>query len=518
MKSRTQYSLQNIVFGLGGQAVEVILKFVGRTVFIKCLSVTYLGVNGLFGEILTMLSLAELGIGGAICFALYKPLRNRDEAKIAVLMGLFQKAYIAIGLFIAVAGSLLIPFLRVIIKDAGEVESELTRIYLFYLFNTSITYFFSYKSTLLITDQKNYIVQAVKEVCNILRTAFQCIALLLFRNFYLYLTIESFFIVANNVFVSIYVDRKYPYLKIKRNEGKLKAEEKKDIWKNIRALVLVKVSTLLVNSTDNTLITIYGGIVEVGLYSNYSMFVILFTNIVGQFFANASASVGNLNAEGDVKHSYTVFKGFRLANFWLYSWGAIGFFVMLNPVIEAWLGAEYLLPQYIVAIIAVNFYVKGMMNAVWVFKDSYGLFNYGKYLSFLTALLNLGFSILLGKAYGLAGILAATSLCRLATNVWYDPYALYKHGLKAPVHRYYLEYLFFTCLGIAVCGVTYGIASQIPSSGIPGVCLQLVIVTVIPHAIYYFALKRMDGFAYLKEKSIDVLDMIKTRLGIRKAK
>ena len=217
MKSRTQRSAQNVLVGLGGQAIEMVLKFVGRTIFIYCLSAEYLGVNGLFGEILTMLSLAELGIGSAIVFALYKPLKNNDEKQIAALMNLYRKAYVVIGISVAVVGAALIPLLKYIIPDPGEIGNQIYPIYLFYLFNTSITYFFSYKTSLLTADQKNFIVISVKEICNISRTVLQSVALLITGNFYLYLFIESLLILANNIWISVYVDRKYSYIKLHKN-------------------------------------------------------------------------------------------------------------------------------------------------------------------------------------------------------------------------------------------------------------------------------------------------------------
>lgn len=369
MKSRTQRSAQNILVGLGGQAIEMVLKFVGRTVFIYCLSAEYLGVNGLFGEILTMLSLAELGIGSAIVYALYKPLKNNDEKQISALMNLYRKAYVIIGISVAVVGAALIPFLKYIIADPGEIGDQIYQIYLFYLFNTSITYFFSYKSSLLVADQKNYIVLSVKEICNITRTVLQTAALLLTGDFYLYLFIESLLILTNNIWISIYVDRKYRFIKSHKNE-KLDKDTKKSLWTNIRALVVIKLTTLLVNSTDNTIISIYGGLIEVGLYSNYNMFIIIFTNILGQIFGNVSASIGNLNAEDDKEKSMDVFRAFRMANFWLFSFVSIGIVLLMNSVIELWIGLDYLLPISVVAVIAANFYTRGIQNPVWIDRKS----------------------------------------------------------------------------------------------------------------------------------------------------
>lgn len=515
MKSRTQRSAQNVLVGLGGQAIEMVLKFVGRTIFIYCLSAEYLGVNGLFGEILTMLSLAELGIGSAIVFALYKPLKNNDEKQIAALMNLYRKAYVVIGISVAVVGAALIPLLKYIIPDPGEIGNQIYPIYLFYLFNTSITYFFSYKTSLLTADQKNFIVISVKEICNISRTVLQSVALLITGNFYLYLFIESLLILANNIWISVYVDRKYSYIKLHKNE-KLDKTTKKSLWSNIRALILIKVTTLLVNSTDNTIISIYGGLVEVGLYSNYNMFIIIFTNILGQIFGNISASIGNLNAEDDTEKSMAVFRAFRMANFWLFSFVSIGIVLLMNSVIDLWIGSDYLLPISVVAVIAANFYIRGIQNPVWIFKDTYGLFKYGKYMGIVTAVINVGLSILLGSYFGLIGILGATFIARLFTGVWYDPYALYKHGFEKPVRRYYLELVLYTLLALAALGVGYLAICFIPLSGWLGFIVKFVIVCIVPNLLYFIVFRKTKSYVMLKEKVVFILSgILKKRKGAK---
>jgi len=516
MRSRTENAVKNIIFGVGGQGIEAILKFIGRTVFIQCLSVAYLGVNGLFSEILTMLSLAELGVGTAIGYALYKPIASKDEEKIAALMRLYKKAYMIIGVVVSVIGLALIPFLHLIIKDAGGIDKEIIPIYVFYLFNTVITYFFSYKTSLLISDQKNYVVQMVKEICNILRTIFQCIILVCFHNFYLYLLIESLFIVANNIWISVYVDKKYPFLKTKKSLKKLDSQVIKSLWINIRALMLQKISTILVNSTDNVIISMFGGIIEVGLYSNYLMFITLFTTFLGQLFGNISASVGNLNAEGNLEKSNGVFHAIHMANFWLYSWVSIGIAVMINPIITIWIGSEYLLPDYIVYIIAINFYIKGMMNAVWVFKDTFGLFRYGQYMTFVTAILNLVLSVLLGKYYGLFGILAATAISRLITNVWYDPYALFKHGFKKSIYPYYVEYVLYTILAIGVFYITHILCDFVNGENMIAVLLKLMIACMIPNVVYFIILRRTDSFIFLYGKVQVIFNSMLKERRIRK--
>ena len=231
MKSRTQRSAQNVLVGLGGQAIEMVLKFVGRTIFIYCLSAEYLGVNGLFGEILTMLSLAELGIGGAIGFALYKPLAEDDKEKIASLMHLYGKAYKIIGFVVALVGLLMMPFLNVIITKQPSIKENLYVIYLVYLFNTASTYFFSYRSALLTAAQRNYIVLGINYAVTIMQSIIQITFLLITHNYMAYLMIQTVGVFVNNIVVSWWAKKDYPYI-VKRNVKPLNKAEKKILFIN----------------------------------------------------------------------------------------------------------------------------------------------------------------------------------------------------------------------------------------------------------------------------------------------
>ena len=518
-KSRTQKSLINVIFGLGGQGIELILKIVGRTIFIYFLDKKYLGANSLFGEVLTVLSLAELGVGTALNYALYKPLREDNKPRIAALMDLYRKAYYYIGFGVAVLGALLIPFLGVIIKDPGPLKGQVIPIYLFYLFNTSITYFYSYKSSILVADQKNYIVQTVKEISNITRTVLQIGVLLLWQNFYLYLAVESVCIFANNYIISRVADRKYTYMRILRGQEKLDKKSIKDIFKNVKALSITKVSTIMVNSTDNIIITGICGLDITALYANYVMFTTIINTLLSQMFSNLYPSIGNLNAEGDKKHSRFVFNGMTLMCFWAFSVASIGLFVMLNDAIYVWIGESWLLPTAVVVIVAVNTFMRGFHNAIWLFKDSFGLFVYGQYMSFVTALLNIGLSFGFGYLFrsqftsvsksfglemGLFGVLLATAVSRLVTNIWYDPWMLFKHGFNLSVVPFYFEYLGYICIMVATGAATYFVAGLINVTGWISLFEKFAVTLILPNIIYLVVFFKTKRFNYITERLLSV--------------
>jgi len=506
-ESRTANSIKNIITGFLGQFIQIILGFVNRTIFIKFLAAEYLGVSGLFSNILSMLSLAELGVGTAIIYALYKPLADNDEKKVAILMRFYEKAYRTIGYIIGVVGIALMPFLNIIIKDAPNINENLYVLYCFYLFNTVISYFYSYKNSIIVADQKNYISLIVSYLINILQSILQILVLVITKNFLAYLTVQTICTVAFNIIISKISDRLYPFLKKKTND-KLDDNEKRSLIKNIRALMINKLGGVLVNNTDNMIITYFSGLAKVGLTSNYTMLIGIINTVLNQIFSGITASIGNLNAKEDNKKKIELFNIINFANFWLYGFSSICIIVLINDVIRIWIGNEFILPLNISIILAINFYMVGMQNAVWTFKTTMGLFTYGRYMVLVTAVLNLILSMILGKYFGLFGILLATAIARLLTNVWYDPYAVYRYGLKIRVFKYFKEYLKYSCILIVTLLISFYICSFIKVDSFIKLIIKGVMCVILSNLSFFLFFYKSKELLYYKNLLFVLRDKI----------
>ena len=339
-RSRTEYSLLNMATGIVGYGINTVIGFVCRVVFVRTLSADYLGISGLFSNILSMLSLAELGISSAITFALYKPIAEDDKEKISSIMQFYRKAYTVIGIAVAAVGLIILPFLNLIIRDAPNIKENLYLIYLLYLFNTVISYFFSYRQSLLTAMQRQYIVAGYNYIITVSQSIFQIIFLLLTREYLTYLVIQIVGGVTYNVWVSAKAAKDYPYIK-NRNVPKLSRAETRSLFKNIKALAVNKLSGVLVNSTDNIAITYFHGLSSVGYASNYTLFTTTIDQLITQLFNGLTGSVGNLNASTDAKTRYRFFKALNLANFWLYGWAAIGIAVVSGDLVSLFYGSSY---------------------------------------------------------------------------------------------------------------------------------------------------------------------------------
>lgn len=495
-RSRSEYSIINIVTGFGGYFINTVMGYICRMVFVRCLSAEYLGVNGLFTNILSMLSLAELGIGGAIGFALYKPLAEDDKEKIATLMHFYGKAYRTIGFVVAVIGLFMMPFLNVIITERPNIEESLYVIYLIYLFNTASSYFFSYRSALLTAAQRNYIVLGVNYTVTIFQSVIQIPILLLTHNYMLYLLVQTAGVLVNNVIISLWAKKDYPYI-IKKNVEPLSETEKKGLFVNVKALTINKLSTILVNNTDNIALTYFSGLVSVGVASNYVMLMSTLSSLTSQLFNSLTASVGNLNAMESQEKKYSFFQVLNLSNFWIFGWGAIGIAFVSGDLVKLCFGGSYVLNLSIPMILALNFYIVGMQNAVYAYKNTMGLFRYGQYLLLLTAAINLVLDVVLGKVVGIFGIYLATAVARLMTNTWYEPYAVFKYGLKVTPLRYlkkYIEYAVVFCVAGSMC---YFLCDLCRFHAAINVILKVLICSIIPNGVFYICYHKTGEGRYL---------------------
>ena len=510
--SRTVNSLKNISSGVVSQIIFTILGFVSRTLFIKYLAIEYLGVNGLFSSILSVLSFAELGMGSAFVYSLYKPLAEKDEAGVASVLNLYRKAYTIIGVTVLLLGLAILPFLNQIIPVIPTVITEsIYVIYSIFLFNAASSYFFSYKVSLLNADQRNYITTINYLVFYILQNVTQIVVLIVYKNFLYYLLVQLLCQFLSNLSISILVNKKYPFL-AKYDKNTINQEVKKEVFSNAKATFVIKVGGILVNSTDNLIINYFSGLASIGLLSNYYLLMGIPGALISQIFTSVSASVANVNAIESKEKQYETFSMLNLANFWIYGFSAITFVILSKDFIVLWIGTDYTLSLPIAIMIAINFFMVGLQSTIWTFKSTYGFFHEGKYFVIGTAILNIAFSFLLGHYWGLFGILLATALARLLTNFWYDPYIVFKLGLKINPLVYLKKLAVYTLIISLAGSATYYVASFCLFSNLVNLIIKLIICLVIPNAIIILFYKNTDEFKKVKQLFLESFGTISKKI------
>lgn len=479
---RTKKSIYNILFSVGGQFVGIITAFIVRIFFLRVLSAEYLGINGLFTNVLAILSLVELGVGPAMSFSLYKPLAESNVSLIKSLMRFYKRAYVLIGIVVLFLGVLFLPFYRVLINNPPHIP-YLNVIYLLFIINSGVSYFYAYKRSIIICDQKQYIITIFDCVFKILLNGAQILFLITTHNYIVFLGCQIVSTLAENILISKIANKSYPYL-LEKEVNKLPSEVFLDIKHNISAMMLHQVGGVVVSATDNIVISRMCGLVWVGLYSNYSMVIQNLTAFITQLFNSIIASVGNLGATESPKKMLLVFNRLFFIDFWIFGFSSITLVVLLNPFIELWLGRRYLFSIPVVLSFVAVYYILGMRQAVLTFTNATGVFWYSRYKPIFEALINLGCSIFLAHYLGIAGVFVGTIIGSLTTSFWVDPYVLYKYVFRKSMARFFIRYAYYTVVMLIVGGGTWFVCGIITVVSWPVLFLKLLICVIMVNSLF----------------------------------
>lgn len=498
-RSRTENSIINSAMSIVTQVLTVVLNFAVKTVFIKMLNDEYLGVNGLFTNIITMLSLADLGIGIAIPYSLYKPLANKDEHKINVLMNFYKKVYTIIGIAVLLIGLSLTPFLGLIIKDIPKNVPHLSLIYILFVIHSASSYFFVYKKFLIDSDQKGYITSRIIFTFSTLLSIIQIILLVTTKNYILFLLSSIILVIIQNIYISSKANKLYPFIKNKTDE-KLEKEDMEGIKKNVSSLFIYKVGTVIMNGTDNIIISKFIGLIIVGFYSNYVLIINSITTVLNQIFNAITSSIGNLVVTTNKKRSKEVYDNLNFANFWLYALFGVCIIVLINPFINVWIGKKYVMGFSIVFLLVLNFYVLGMQSVTNSFRNAYGLFWIAKYRPIIMVIINIVISVVLVQFIGIEGVLIGTLISRLVTTAWLDPYIVHKYGFEISPKSYYIDYLKYLVIFIAISIILNYFVSMITINNIFILILIAILVVIIVNVILVLLFFKTSEFNYFYDK------------------
>ena len=403
--SRVASSVKNMSFGMMYQIMYLILNFVVRFSIIKFLGVTALSLNSLFTEVLGVLSLAEMGVGTAITYSLYKPLAEDDHTQIIKLMNFFKKAYHLITAFMLVAGLALIPLLPYIVTKVDVNNTYLIFIYILFLLQTCVSYINSYKALLLVADQKTWVQAKINLIVRTLFFLGSLIIIVFIKNFTLYVINEVLYNAVFYFTVAKVTDKMYPYL---NGKDKLSKQETKEIMTTVRQTFVGKLSNRVLNSTDNILISMLVGTNLVGVYSQYSMFVNGFLRLFSQVNESVVGSIGNIIAVESKDRSKQTFNRLNYIFFAMGSFCSICLFAGINPFLQGIVGKNYLLENSILIMVVINMFFETFKMPLWTYFIAAGLFQAEQKISLIGCFINLITSIILGKIYGMLGIFIGT--------------------------------------------------------------------------------------------------------------
>ena len=503
--SRTEKFSRNVLFAVLAEIISSILSFVVRLIFIQNLKIEYLGIRGLFSNILTVLSLAELGAGSAIIYSMYKPLAEKDTEKIKSLIQLYKNIYRSVGLFILVLGMLFFPFLDFFIRERPSISSgEFNIIYALTVFQTAVTYFFSYRYSIYTANQEGFVLTKYGIFFSAFKSAAQIAALLLCKNYIIYLCTGIAFSLLQNLVLSAKANRDFPFLK--EPAKPLDKDSRNKIRKNIAAMFLYRLGVTASMTIDTLLMSKFFGLVTVGLYSNYHLVIGYSDKIFSTILGKIVPSLGNLLVTSDKRKQMQVFTVLQMVYYWLTTYLAVGLIILLNPLIALLFGRDYLLPQAVVTMLAINIALTNFQRPCSFIRDAAGLFWYGKFRPLATAILNILCSLAAIHFWGLAGIMIGTALANVLTYVWYDPYIVFKHTLKGKLSGYYIRYLKHWGLLLVLTLVCRKLQQLVHTgSGAGDFLCGALIVTAVVNGIFFLLYSRSDSMAYLKNSVIQFM-------------
>lgn len=498
---RIKNSIYNIASNYIVFFIKIVLTFLVRSVLIEKVSQTYIGLNGLFSNILSILSLAELGLSSAIGFSLYKPIMEKDNQKISTLMTFFKNTYKKIGTIILGLGVLLIPFLPMIVKENVD---GMYLIYFLFLINTCSMYFISYKDILISSDQKSYKLTRFNLVFTILISLMELIVLYLTSNFILYLIVQFFIGIIQRFFINRYIGREYNEIDF-NSYVKLDENTKKDLYTNVKAMCYHTIGDRMINATDNIIISTCINIDMVSIYSNYLLVTTYLMTFANMIYNGILASLGNFLITENQERKYEMFQKTNFLGFSIFSFCTVVLVNIFNIFIEILANESYVLPIGTVLIIILNFYITGMRMPSSNMKMAAGIFDVDKYTPLIQSVVNIVFSVLLAIPFGITGVLLGTLISSLHPSIQ-RPCIVYNHILKKSRKEYFKEYVKYFLFTFLCAGITYIINLQLNfSSLLVSLIIKGIIAVLIYLILYVIVFNKNQAFLYFKEMVLKII-------------
>ncbi len=475
---RFKNALRNSAVAFAGQLLNIFLGFGVRTLFIRYLSQEFLGVNGIMESLIMLLSVTELGIGTSVAFALYSPINDNDERRIAGLMGFYKRIYRLLGVITLVLGLAIMPFMHFFTKDAASVP-DINIIYFLFLANTVLSYFFAYKRTLISAHQEHYINSLSDDLFAVLKYVIQAVILIVFKNYIGYLAVNLVCTFLSNAVISFVCDKRHPIAEQYKNE-RLTDSDKKLLQKSVISLMYQKVAGKLVTGTDNLMIS-YVNIALMGIYSNYSMIIGIIDRVIGNVMKALTGSVGNLMVQKDGDYKYSVYEEFVFSTFCLFFVISSALAGCLERFIVFWAGDDWVLSPLVTFVVVMNFFFQGTRNPNIAVIDTAGIFNKIRPKAVVEVVVNLvvSFLFLIVFEMGIYGVLFGTTISKIGVCVWWEAWAVHKYSFEKTLSAYIAKYLKNTVITALGCFASYFACRAIPVYGFMGLVLSGIISVAI---------------------------------------
>lgn len=483
---RSKNAKRNMAFGLLNNITSLLLPFVVRTVLIKVLGEQYLGLSSLFSSILSVLSLAELGFGSAVVYNMYKPVAENDTETLCALLNFYRRIYHTVGFVILAIGLMFIPLLPKLIKGTYPSDIDLTTLYLIFLGNSVLSYFlFGYRGSVLSAYQRNDVNSRTAILMSFLLSGSQIAVLFLIRNYYVYVLLMPVFTILNNLRIAWIVHKMFPQIKPK---GKLERDIIQDIKKRVGGLMVSKLCGTSRNALDSIFTSAFIGLTMTAMYNNYYYIVSAITGILSIVCSSVIGGVGNSIVTESVEKNYSDMNRLNFIYMTLSGWCTICLFCLFQPFMKIWMGEKLMFPMLIVVLFCAYFYVLRMGDIRFVYAEANGLWWENRYRAVAEAACNLVLNYILGKYFGVYGIISATLISLFFINFCYGSTIIFKYYfIEQKVSEYFLQHFLYLFVTAVIGAATYWTCSLVRLGDWPTLLVRAAISCVVPTMLYVLA-------------------------------
>ena len=481
---RTANAARNMVFGSALKLLNMVIPFIMRSILLYYLGVEYLGLSGLFRSILSFLNLAELGVGSAMVFSMYKPIAEDDRDTICALMRLYRTFYRIIGLFIAVVGLALTPFLRNLISGDVPPDMNLYILYFMNLGSTVLTYWlFAYKSCLLNAHQRTDVISKVSLCVQIVEYVLKILTLIVFKSYYVYLGIQLLAQIAINLMTAARVTRLYPAYSPR---GDLPKEKVGDIVRRVRDLFTAKLSNVIFNSADTLVISSFMGLSVLAVYQNYYFIITALGTFLNVVINACIAGVGNSLVTESEEKNYKDLSRITMLFSWIMGVSSALLLCLYQPFMQLWMGQENMLAYHYVVCFVIYFYTMGMNKIITMFKDAAGIWRKDRFRPLVAALVNLGLNLATVRWLGLYGVLLSSVVSIVAVQIPWLFHNLFQEVFPRRYLRQYVRaFCCYVALALVSCAAAWGVCSLVHLSVWPTLLLNACVSFLIPNLLFF---------------------------------
>ncbi|PKL31556.1 hypothetical protein CVV43_01650 [Candidatus Saccharibacteria bacterium HGW-Saccharibacteria-1] len=500
--SRTKTVFINAISALVLSTFTIVLSFIAQRVFASTLSLEYMGINGLFTNITTMLGIVELGLGSAIIFHLYKPIKDKDEHQITSLLNFYRNGYRVVAALIAMLGLAILPFITLITGEV-TINENIYIIFILFIIDIICSYLLTYKRSLLYADQKNYIINMAHLGYVAIMNSAQIVWLISTHNYYGYLLIKIIVRILENTVLTLIINKRYQF-NINKDSNQIEISTRNDIIKKIKGLFFHKIGTFIVFGSDNIIISIFLGIRTVGLFNNYYIIISAIQSVNNQIFGAITTTIGNLVASDNEEKLFITYRRMGFINFWIASIMSLGFLLAANPFMTLWLGKQYLLTNSVVIALSINLFLQIMRSSNNSFKEAAGIFHEDRLIPIYESLINITASIIFLRYFGLAGVFMGTIVSNAFILFYSYPKFIYKKLFDKNYVQYFKELLLYIILASITAAISVvtlkALTIESITTQLAAAVLAALILPSLVLAIFYRKSEELNYFKRIAKK------------------